>query len=147
MSQQFYSIEAIAERVATQGNDCTADPYFVVQERHTITGIDTGWVDEVAWRHDGEVYLPGSEDFGNAEMRYRETGEEPEDWTRTGYAFRWESSQFFMTREAAQQYIATKSHRHSGPLRIYTESAHGNPEIRALRQHLLAAAAAGMVVR
>lgn len=26
MSQDFYSIEAIAERVATQGNDCTADP-------------------------------------------------------------------------------------------------------------------------
>lgn len=130
-------INEIAKQIVTQPNNCTAEPYFVVQERVTVTGIDFDYTDDVAWVDcEGEVYLPGSEDFGNAEMRYQETSKEPEDWTRTGYAFRWESREFFLTRAGAENYIATKSHRHSGPLRVYTESAHSNPEIRAVRAFL-----------
>ena len=132
-------IPDIVYELLTQPNDCTAHPYFVVQEREIITGIDTAWVDDVAWCFDGEVYLPGSEDFSNAEMRYQETGKEPEDWTRTGYAFRWEHRQFFLTRKAADHYLSSQAHNHSGELRIYTESAHRNPEIRAIRAYLMGA--------
>lgn len=134
----IFTIEAIAQRVATQPNDCTAEPYFVVQERVIITGLDTTWVAEVAWiDEEGDIALPGSEDFGNCEMQYRKNYVEPEGWTRTGFAFRWEAQKFFFTKEAAQHYIATKSHHHSGQLRVYTDSAHDNPEIRAVRAHLL----------
>ena len=138
----MFSIEAIAVRVATQANNCTAEPYFVVQERIVITGIGTDWVDEVAWVCEGEIYLPGSEDFGNAEMEYQDTGKEPEDWIRTGIVYRWESQKFFLTRAAAEHYVDTKPYRHSGKLRVYTESAHDNPEVRALRKHFLEIAAA-----
>lgn len=35
----MFTIDAIAQRVATQPNDCTAEPYFVVKERVIITGM------------------------------------------------------------------------------------------------------------
>jgi len=64
-------------------------------------------------------------------------GEEiPEGYFRTGAAMQWFMREAFFTRFAAEQYIATQAHRHSGQLRMYVESAHRNPQLRELRRLL-----------
>lgn len=49
----------------------------------------------------------------------------------------WVTVQSFLTSESAKDYIANRAYRHSGPLRVYAESAYANWELRAIRQYLM----------
>ena len=129
-------IAIIAREVATQDNHCTKDVYFVVQEQVRDYGFDPEWGGECVWVDGEGLEVPEDEilislDHGAADA-HEELG-----LTLTGYKDRWEFRQAFLTSAAAEEYVRTQAHRHSGALRVYGESAHRNPEIQTLRDHLL----------
>lgn len=55
-------------------------------------------------------------------------------------AGRWLKREVFLTNAAAMQYCRQQAHNHAGKLRVYIESAYRNPEMRKLREQLLAVA-------
>jgi len=59
-----------------------------------------------------------------------------EDWTRTGFRWRWEFVQAFFTRQAAEEYLQSQAHN-LGEARVYVESAYRNREWQRLRELLL----------
>ncbi len=53
-------------------------------------------------------------------------------------AGRWLKREVFLTNAAAKQYCLRQAHNYAGKLRVYIESAYRNPEMRKLREQLLA---------
>lgn len=152
-SEELADLEELARLLGSQDNRITADPIFMVQERQRTCGIDPVWGGEVVWLYDDAEYTRESapEEFAKLEAEYAETGEEKEDWTRTGYVERWEHIQPFLTESAANSYIKRNAHRYGRPLRVYVESAYRNPEWQLIRSvlggSLLAAASLGLKAR
>lgn len=141
-NQPMTSTEAIQfllqlkHELETQDNRCTGDPYFVVQERKPIYGVDPEYGGERVWvDSEGEA---DEEEAAKLEETFDETLEEPDGYTRTGVIRQWVTVQSFLTSKGATSYIETQSHRHSGELRVYGESAHRNVEVKSLRQAILA---------
>ncbi len=130
-------LAALGKAMATQDNQCTAHPMFLVQQRERLFGFDPVWGGSVAWLRDGEEVDP--EEFSTLEATFDETGHEPESCYRTGYVDQWEFVTCCFTEAAAKAYLEANRHRLTEP-RIYVESAHRNHEFIAVREHLLAAA-------
>lgn len=125
--------DELAHKLRTQDNDCTADPLFAVQRKVRDAGYDLEWTDGVTWISDGEECDPEEiELLGSA---YAETCEVPDGYDRTGYVDRWEFVQGFLTRDAAEAFIAANSHRYA-PMQISVESFHRNTEMLRLRQQI-----------
>jgi hypothetical protein len=139
-SQDIETLERLVSNLATQDNRCTADPIFMVQVSRRIIGIDTQWDPQICWVQTDYVLTkeqPGEDpSFDELEAEYDRTGKEPEDWTRAGYADRWENVQPFFTEHGAEEYIRVNGHNLGGPHRIYVESAYRNAEWQALARVL-----------
>jgi hypothetical protein len=43
------TLREIGERLRTQDNRCTADPFFQVRVRRRIYGMDPQWMDDPVW--------------------------------------------------------------------------------------------------
>ena len=115
-------ISEIGELMRTQDNLCTADVFFLVQEKHRDYGYDPQWGDNVVFvDNDGE-----------------ECAEDDDGATETAYVDRWEYVHGFFTMKGAKDYIATNSHRHRGELRVYGDSLYRNAEMLAVRAALMA---------
>jgi hypothetical protein len=129
-------LHEIAERIRTQDNRATAHPIFVVQEKVRDYGYDTDYTDDTVWLDDYQNHHEATEE----EARQLDDGTlDPDDgWTKVGYHDRWEFVQPFFTEAAADRYIETNGHRHSGVLRVYADSAYRNTEWIRLREWLKA---------
>lgn len=126
----------IAQELLTQDNAITADPIFMVQEQVRVYGIDTDFDPTIAWLYEDDSVEVSEEEAGALEVLYRKSGSEPNGYRRVGYHQDWHNRQPFFTRAAAERYIRSNGHNHSGPLRIYVESAYRNPEWRSVRARL-----------
>ena len=129
----FYSKEAIKERLETQDNRCTADPFFIVREEKIDLGYDTDWDDgtiALFHRDDPEyVIMPGDEEHAEAML--------DEDYEHTGFVKRQETVAYFFTEGAANAYIENNRHRHDGVLSTYADSLYRKPEMIFVRDMLM----------
>lgn len=132
---------AIAHELRTQDNLGTAHPLFCVEEEVRV------YVDESVHAVDGHEWLDSDEDCPEDDEQesaleecYQETGRAPDGWRRVSFECHWEERETFLTREAANAYIANQHYNHRGRLRLYVASAIRNPEMRKLREQLLAVA-------
>jgi len=136
-------LSELRERLRTQDNRITAHPVFVVQQRKRIFGFDPAYVmenDEIAWIddcNDYTAYYQGNPEWEKAERGWRDDGDEPDGWTRTGWQDGWEFVTACFTEQGCKDYIEVDGHNLTEP-RIYVESAHRNKEWQKLREHLTA---------
>lgn len=134
-------IMAIAQRMATQNNECTAHAMFCVQKCERIGGLDSAYSDQHEWRG-VEYNLADAEETKRLDAIYDDTFEEPDGWTRNVYYDKWETVMVSLTRKGCEDYIAANGHNISQimPPRIYVESFYRNREMIALREWLLSLA-------
>ena len=128
---------AIGQLIRTQDNRITADPFFIVQERQRVYGMDTAYDPEIAWLHGDESIEVDAAKAKRLEAAYQKNYKEPDEYRRVGYVEKWVYVTGCFTEAAADRYIAHNSHRHSGPLRTYAESLYRNPEMIAVREYLM----------
>ena len=136
-------LAALGDKLRTQDNACTAEPLFVVYEAERIYGLDLDYASDCCWlrpiEHDGgeetdpEVIaqLDALLDAGD------DTIIDGAEYTRTGYVDRDRFVTLCFTRDGAEDFIARNKHRHRGALRIDVDSAYRNPELKAIRNHLM----------
>lgn len=136
MSNAIAFLNDIAHNLRNQDNLYTSFPIYEVQEQQLITGIDTDYTDNIGWFDTDSGSLADDDEAKELEAKFDETSEVPEGWIRGGYDHRWEQVASFFTQKAAEQYMATNSHRHEGELRMYVNSAYRNPEWKELRRLL-----------
>lgn len=133
----------LAEQLRTQDNAITSDPIFVVQRLHREVGWDPDYTEHICWidgANEDYVYPDVDPERHKrleaaylGEIDWPEDEAQPEDeWTRTGFMWKWEFVQPFMTREAAEAFRAAQAHN-IGESRVYVESGYRNPEWRLLR--------------
>lgn len=124
-------LRAFALELDTQDNAGTAHPYFLVQVKKRVYGIDLEYTDTAVW-----VDADGEADEKTAQLLEEEfdAGKDSDGWTRTGYVDTWVTVQAFLTRKGAEVYIEANGHRHRGEKRVYVESAYRNAEMIWLRK-------------
>lgn len=119
----------LGKEIQTQDNRSTSDAIPTVQEKVWTYGLTSDYADEmVCVTSEGDVLEEG------------ETSDEvppDEEITWTGRKASWNHVQTFLTVKAAEEFIAQNHHNYL-ELRVYIESAHRNPEMRRLRQALIA---------
>ena len=136
-------LAALGDKLRTQDNACTAEPLFVVYEAERIYGLDPDYVSDQCW-------LRPSEQDGGEETdpdliaqldALRDAGEDSiidgSEFTLTGYVDRDRFVTLCFTRDGAEDFIVRNKHRHKGALRIDVDSAYRNPELKAIRRHLM----------
>lgn len=144
------TIEDIAQDMATQDNDCTAEPLFVVQRRKRIYGLSSSYANDCVWvSQDGEHTEADAATTAKLDAKHEETCHDsftlldPEsecetEWERVWYCDEWEFVTCCFTRNGAETFIAKNHHRYDSELRIWTDSLHRNREMIDVRAHLLA---------
>jgi len=113
------SILALAERLRTQDGRCTADPYFLIQEKHREYGYDPQWSDDTVWIFDGEEVdpcTPGADE--------------------TGYKDGWRTVQVALTEAAADAFMRQNKHKFN-EMRSYVDSFYRCYEMIELREWLM----------
>ena len=136
-------IREIAARLVTQDNRATDRPIFIVQEKRRTYGFDPQWSDdnEIVWLNGPNDNAEADPDeHKRLEAAWQETGDEEQDWTRTGYQDTWEYVTACFTEAGCQEYIRVNKHNHRGELRIYAAGSWRNAEFRAVRDLLVALA-------
>ena len=128
----------MSEQVRTQDNLATRNPIFMVQRRRRIYGMNTEWVDDVAWMsEDGEYEATGDERMELEEWFIKTGDDEHNGYHRVGYIDIWENIQPFFTREGAERYLRDNEHNLKPEAQIYVESGYRNTEWQAIRALLL----------
>lgn len=141
------TIAQIARDAATQDNECTANPQFVVQKQVRIWGIGLDYTEDHAWiAHENDHEQADAEtakklDCMRDETFYDELELKDEDgytvkWTRVGYCDQWVFVTACMTRAGCEEYLRLNGHN-LGKTRIFVEGEVRNKEWATLRQHLL----------
>lgn len=125
----------VAELLHTQDNRCTAAPIFIVQVQKRVYGIDTAWGGDVAWLHDGDE-ITEPEKVKELEAHWDEHGNEPDDYTRTGYTDQWEFVTACFTQSGCEAFLRSDGHNHRGEKRIYAHGSYRNSEWNAVRNYL-----------
>ena len=144
------TIQDIAQDVATQDNDGTADPMFVVQSKKRVYGLSEDYTDEYDWiSDDADRVTADSDTVIKLEAAIQRSCDsvitiqdvdDPESETayeRIWYVDEWEFVTCCFTRNAAEDFVSRNKHRYSGELRVITESFYRNPEMLLVREHLL----------
>lgn len=131
-------IPAIQNRIRTQDNYCTRDPFYVVERRRRIYGLDPVYGGPVVWvdRHDNWCEVTDPEEIKALEDA-AEDGQIPEGYEETAYVDTWEFVTACFTERAAQDFIAANRHRHSEPLQMFVDTLYRNHEMLAVREHLM----------
>lgn len=138
---QVISLAEIGREIMTQDNLCTADPFFIVQERTRHYGIDIDYDPQIAWLYDDESVEVSAEKAEELEAQYRSTYKEPEGFRRVGYVEEWQFVTGCFTAKAAEEFIERNKHRHNRDLRVYAETLYRNHEMIAIRNALICMAA------
>lgn len=125
----------LAHELQTQDHLCTQEPVYVVMEKYWLYGVEEDFYPEpekVFLDDEGEVTTSGEPGYREY-LRMEEAGQIRSIYRTPDKRY----VQFFLTRKAAEEYIATQSHRHKGDLYVYVDSACRNPEIKALRETVM----------
>lgn len=119
----------LSNRIKTQDNRCTAYPIFQVRGLRRIYGIDADFTDSHVWLDEEGYEIEGPVDEENP----------PEGAVKTGYMETWQVIQEFFSEESALEFQARNAHRHSHYVRtdVYVDSLYRNPEMIAVRDHLI----------
>lgn len=119
----------LSSRIKTQDNRCTAYPIFQVRGLRRIYGIDTDFTDYTVWLDEEGDEIEGPVDEENP----------PEGVVKIGYMETWQVIQEFFSEESALEFQARNAHRHSHYVRtdVYVDSLYRNPEMIAVRDHLI----------
>lgn len=145
------TIAEIGALLKTQDNRITADPIFMVQQRFRVHGMDSDYTENYEWRDiDSGDYIIATPEQAVELNRLLEADEltrvHCDDvggsllFERVWYTDIWINVQPFFTEAAAQTWVKCNQHHYERPLRIYAESAHNNPEWKAIRKWLMEAA-------
>ncbi len=105
----------LGEKIRTQDNLATAEPVFVVYDKHRVIGVGKNYTETFMW-----VDADGDECERNDLA------------TRVGYV---EVDRFraaFFTREAADAFVARQRHNMRQP-HVFVESGHHNSEWKTVR--------------
>lgn len=138
---------AIAERLRTQDNACTAHAMFRVDQKRRDYGFDSDYCDQwVLVDPDGEEIddqdLIRDWEEWDSSISFDESSFEskheytPGDIRRVYYQDRWETVSVFFTRAGAEDYIKRNAHRLKEP-RIDVDSAYRNEEWIMVREWLM----------
>lgn len=123
-------LDALAAKLTGQDNAYTASPVYCVQQRVLITGIDTDYASDIGWFCEGDLADP--QKARALDRYYNRFNREPDNWTRTGYEWRWRyTGQFYLTKEAADAFVGDSKHH-----RVYVDSACRNHELKEIRRLL-----------
>jgi hypothetical protein len=135
LEQVVGKLREIGKQIAEQDNRITDQPIFIVQQKKIDTGYDPAFTDDIAWIHcDG--FMADADEAKKLEDAYNKTGDEPEEWTRTGYIERWEFVTACFTEQGCKDYIDADGHNLKEP-RIYADGSYRNTEFRELRNLML----------
>ena len=144
------TIAEIGALLKTQDNRITADPIFIVQERHRVYGMDSDYADDYHYEWldvDSGDRIPATPEQ-SIKLDRRRAGDLPTRvycdnvgesllFERVWYTDIWINVQPFFTEAAAQTWIKCNQHNYERPLRVYAESAYNNPEWKAIRKWLM----------
>lgn len=123
-------IHEIAKSMATQDNQATEHPLFVVERKRTVYGMDLAYSDEWAWGDsDGEVDET-IEGLLNALLN--SDGDIPKKYRRVGVAHHWEFVTCCLTEDGANAYLEANGHN-LGETRVCVRSAWRNEEMQAVQ--------------
>ncbi|WP_395454669.1 hypothetical protein ACHMW5_13415 [Azospirillum melinis] len=134
-----HTLSAIGERVAGQDNHCTAEPLFVVFQKHRIYGINLEYEPDFVWVDTEGDFCEADDRQHRILERMEERGRDTGRWERLGYV---DTDRFVtacFTEAAAQAFIDARRHNLNKPF-IYVESLYRNHEMIAVRHSLLGAA-------
>jgi hypothetical protein len=141
------TIADIAAALATQDNECTANPQFVVQKHERIWGLDLDYTEDYAWISvvDLERQRADEKTTKKLEALHEESYEdkiELEDadgdkikWERVGYRDQWTFVTACLTRAGCDEYLRLNGHN-LGKTRIMVEGETRNKEWETLRAHI-----------
>jgi hypothetical protein len=140
------TIADIAADLATQDNECTANPQFVVQKHERIWGIDSRYTEDFAWvDYENDTAVADETTTKKLEALHDESYDdkiELEDgdgetikWTRVGYRDQWTFVTACLTRAGCDEYLRLNGHN-LGTTRIFVEGETRNKEWETLRAHL-----------
>lgn len=149
-------IPTIGANLHTQDNRITANPIFLVQQKHRTGGFEESYADQHVWIRDGEevddviaALLDEADKTGSSvithpddEDRLDKTVREVDDYRKVYYRDEYVFVQPFFTEHGAQEYIRANGHNLREP-RIYVESGYRNAEWAAVREYLMAQAKEG----
>jgi hypothetical protein len=102
-----------------------------------ICGIDPVWGGEIAWLDSDHSQIHDAEEVERLEQAYRDTGSEPDGFTRSGFVKRWEFVTACFTEQGCKDYLDANGHNLRNP-RIYVHSGYRNAEWIKLREWLTA---------
>lgn len=142
------TISDIARDLATQDNECTANPQFVVQKHQRIWGLDPDYTEDCAW----VCFDNGDHEVADAKLTrqldsWRDNTDELElygsnefeidgqTWRRVGYRDQWVFVTACLTRAGCEEYLRLNGHN-LGTTRIMVEGETRNKEWEALRAHI-----------
>lgn len=139
------TIADIARDLATQDNECTANPQFVVQKHERIWGVGLNYTEEYAWVsiEDFEHQEADNKTAKKLEALHAESYDDEialEDgcmvkWTRVGYRDQWVFVTACLTRAGCEEYLRLNGHN-LGKTRIMVEGEVRNKEWETLRAHI-----------
>lgn len=133
----------IAANLASQDNQMTSHPMFLVEQKRRHTGYDPVYAPNpecIVWI-DGDGIVTDADEIKRLDEEFNRTAAEPGDYIRSAYVDRWEFVTACFTEQGCKDYIAANGHNLKEP-RIYVASGYGNAEWQAVRQYLLSSASA-----
>lgn len=125
----------LGHELRTQDNLYTQEPVYVVMEKYWLYGVEEDFYPEpekVFLDDEGEVTTSDEPEYREY-LRMEEAGQIRAVYRTPEKKY----VQFFLSRKAAEAYIATQSYRHKGDLYIYVDSACRNEEIKTLREIIM----------
>lgn len=150
---QNQELRRIVARLADQDNRCTAEPLYIVERSRLVCPIESEFADMFAFYSEGEMVA--REHWPALEEHYEKTQFSMDDAdkvieiegfeydlsdnvSRYGAVEQWEAAAWFLTEEAAQEYLERNKHNLRGfnEPRIYVESMNRGVEMIVLRAAL-----------
>lgn len=131
-------IKEIAEQLRTQDNLLTEHQLYVVYDKMTIFGVDFDHADRFVWVDD-EYDEPDDEtleDIAQIEGYENEVTLSGASYRRIGIRDERRFVTACLTMEAAKRFIQDNEHHLRKPF-VYAESLSNNPEMIAVRKHLI----------
>ena len=141
------TITDIAAALATQDNECTANPMFVVQKHERIWGLGLEYTEDYAWISVADFERQQADEKTakklealhdesyDDEIELEDADGEKIKWTRVGYRDQWVFVTACLTRAGCEEYLRMNGHN-LGKTQIFVEGESRNLEWAALRAHI-----------
>jgi len=134
-------LAALGDKLRTQDNLATEHPLYVVYDKERIIGLDSEHADKFVWvAYTDDGLLDASEGVLAFIRKYHDDWDdvyyENNLYRRVGYV---EINRFrtaCLTMDAAKDYIRDNAHHLNKPF-VFVESLHRNPQMIAIRRHLM----------